>query len=351
MEFARVTLEDKYTLQDGRIYLSGIQALVRLPMMQRARDRAAGLNTAGLISGYRGSPLGGYDNALWQARALLEAHDILFPAGPQRGPCRDRRMGYPAGRTVFRAPRSMACSASGTARGRASIARPTLCKHANWAGTSPQGRRARGCRRRSRGQSSTTAHQSEQTFESGMCRCLSELRSGDLKHRTAGICAVAILRMRVGFKMVSETVEGTVSSPATRSVPRFVQPPVEEPPGGVHIRPEVLAVDGRGQDRRLRRRSCHAYVLLRAPTASIASRSDRRSTAFRHCDRREGVRGCSAALRDMGIDDETAAAAGIGVYKIGLVFRLDSVALIGPRGCCGDPLRRGEEGGCGDSGA
>ncbi len=58
MELARVNLEDKYTLQSGRIYLSGIQALVRLPLMQRARDRAAGLNTAGFISGYRGSPLG-----------------------------------------------------------------------------------------------------------------------------------------------------------------------------------------------------------------------------------------------------------------------------------------------------
>ena len=65
----------------GRIYLSGIQALVRLPLMQRARDRAAGLNTAGFISGYRGSPLGTYDSALWQAKALLEQNDIRFQPG------------------------------------------------------------------------------------------------------------------------------------------------------------------------------------------------------------------------------------------------------------------------------
>lgn len=59
-----VTLDDKYTRTDGRIYLSGIQALVRLPMMQKLRDQAAGLNTAGFISGYRGSPLGTLDEAL-----------------------------------------------------------------------------------------------------------------------------------------------------------------------------------------------------------------------------------------------------------------------------------------------
>ncbi|MDR4200794.1 hypothetical protein, partial [Bacillus altitudinis] len=60
-----VSLDDKYTLERGRIYISGTQALVRLPMLQQERDRAAGLNTAGFISGYRGSPLGALDQALW----------------------------------------------------------------------------------------------------------------------------------------------------------------------------------------------------------------------------------------------------------------------------------------------
>src|SRR2546427_7305216 len=63
-----VTLDDKYALQHGRAFMSGVQALVRLPMLQRQRDAAAGLNTAGFISGYRGSPLGGYDQALWAAK-------------------------------------------------------------------------------------------------------------------------------------------------------------------------------------------------------------------------------------------------------------------------------------------
>ena len=77
----KVTLEDKYELEEGRVFLTGIQALVRLPMMQRQRDLAAGLNTGGFISGYRGSPLGGLDMNLWRAEKYLERHHIKFEPG------------------------------------------------------------------------------------------------------------------------------------------------------------------------------------------------------------------------------------------------------------------------------
>ena len=76
-----VSLDDKYTATEGRIFLSGIQALVRLPMVQRWRDQAAGLNTAGFISGYRGSPLGGLDEALWAAGEHLSRHHVRFQPG------------------------------------------------------------------------------------------------------------------------------------------------------------------------------------------------------------------------------------------------------------------------------
>ena len=65
MAEAAVTLDDKYTLDKGRVFITGVQALARLPMVQRQRDVLNGLNTAGFISGYRGSPLGGYDQQLW----------------------------------------------------------------------------------------------------------------------------------------------------------------------------------------------------------------------------------------------------------------------------------------------
>jgi indolepyruvate ferredoxin oxidoreductase len=78
---AQVELDDKYRLDCERALLSGRQALVRLPIEQRASDRRRGLNTAGLISGYRGSPLGGYDIELWRARDALEASNIRFLPG------------------------------------------------------------------------------------------------------------------------------------------------------------------------------------------------------------------------------------------------------------------------------
>src|SRR6185436_9856395 len=76
-----VSLDDKYQLESGRVYLTGVQALVRLLILQRQRDAAAGLNTAGYISGYRGSPLGGLDQALWKAQKHLAAHHIKFQPG------------------------------------------------------------------------------------------------------------------------------------------------------------------------------------------------------------------------------------------------------------------------------
>ena len=81
MADAAITLDDKYQLERGRAYLSGIQALVLLPMLQQQRDRRANLKTAGFISGYRGSPLGGFDKALWAAKPHLKQHNIVFQAG------------------------------------------------------------------------------------------------------------------------------------------------------------------------------------------------------------------------------------------------------------------------------
>src|SRR5687767_15840062 len=78
---AKVSLEDKYTLERGRVFLTGTQALIRLLMLQRKRDQLAGLNTAGFVSGYRGSPLGGLDQALARAQKHLDQHHVKFQPG------------------------------------------------------------------------------------------------------------------------------------------------------------------------------------------------------------------------------------------------------------------------------
>src|SRR5690349_2697453 len=77
----KASLDDKYTLARGRVFMTGTQALIRLLMLQRERDQLAGLNTAGFISGYRGSPLGGLDQALWRAQKHLEANHLKFSPG------------------------------------------------------------------------------------------------------------------------------------------------------------------------------------------------------------------------------------------------------------------------------
>jgi indolepyruvate ferredoxin oxidoreductase len=96
MKSASVTLEDKYTFDEGRVFITGIQALVRLPLMQRKMDRAAGLDTAGFISGYRGSPLGGYDIALRWRRHCWRSETR------SRGSCKKelRRLDDPCPSTV-----------------------------------------------------------------------------------------------------------------------------------------------------------------------------------------------------------------------------------------------------------
>src|SRR3972149_3017773 len=79
--FYKISIDGKYPLDKGRVFLTRIQALIRLLLLQRDRDQRAGLNTAGFVSGYRGSPLGGLDQALWRAQKHLASHHVKFQPG------------------------------------------------------------------------------------------------------------------------------------------------------------------------------------------------------------------------------------------------------------------------------
>src|SRR5436190_13714552 len=161
MALMEVGLDDKYRLDAKRCFLSGTQALVRLPMLQRQRDRTVGLNTAGFISGYRGSPLGMYDHALWRAKSFLQQHDIAFVPGLNEDLAATAVWGS---QQVGMLPGAKVDGVFGIWYGKGPGVDRSLdaLKHANAAGTSPHGGVIalagddHGC------QSSTLAHQSEQ---------------------------------------------------------------------------------------------------------------------------------------------------------------------------------------------
>jgi TPP-dependent indolepyruvate ferredoxin oxidoreductase alpha subunit len=124
MRSGRVTLDDKYDLSKDRILVTGFQALVRLCMMQKERDRRAGLNTAGLVTGYRGSPLGTLDQQFIRARRFLDRYDVRFQAGLNEDLAATALWGSQQAELRGRAG-STACSVSGTARARVSTAPAT----------------------------------------------------------------------------------------------------------------------------------------------------------------------------------------------------------------------------------
>src|SRR5271156_2505546 len=207
----QVGLDDKYRLDAKRIYLSGIQALVRLPMLQRERDRLQNLNTAGFISGYRGSPLGMYDNALWRAKSVLQSHDIAFVPGLNEDLAATAVWGS---QQVGLFPGAKVDGVFGIWYGKGPGVDRSVdaLKHANSAGSSRNGGVLalagddHGC------QSSTLAHQSEQVFAAALIPILNPATLQD--YLDLGLYGFALSRYSgcwVGFKAIGETVESSAS--------------------------------------------------------------------------------------------------------------------------------------------
>ncbi len=330
MALTRVSLEDKYTLRSGRIYLSGIQALVRLPLMQRQRDRAGGLNTAGFISGYRGSPLGGYDNALWQAQQLLEQNDIRFHPGLNEDLAATAVWGsQQVG--LFRGAKVDGVFAIWYGKGPGVDRSLDVLRHANWAGTSPHGGVLAIAGDDHGAQSTTTAYQCEHVFEAAMMPVLNPATIQD--YLDFGLFGFALSRFSgcwVGFKAVSEAVDSSASVDADPdrvkvSVPRDFQ----TPPDGVHIRWPRAGMDyGLEQERRLFG-SKHAAVRAftrtnRIDRVVIDSPQARLGVAATG----KGYLDLLQAMAELGITDEMAASLGIRVYKIGLAWPLEAEGVL-----------------------
>ncbi len=322
MTLANVTLEDKYLLPSGRVYLSGTQALVRLPLMQRQRDEAAGITTGGFISGYRGSPLGMYDNALWRARAHLEANNIHFEPGLNEDLAATAVWGS---QQIGLFPGAKVSGVFGIWYGKGpGVDRSAdALKHANAAGTSRHGGVLalagddHGC------QSSTLAHQSEQIFQAAMIPILNPATIQE--YLDFGLFGFALSRFSgcwVGFKAVSEAVESSASVEIDPDRAKTLLPTdFEMPLGGLHIRWPDSALD---MEKRLHgpkmaavRAFARANGIDRVVIDPPAARFGIVSTGKAYLDLRQ-------ALADLGLTEQACAALGIRVYKVGMTWPLES---------------------------
>jgi indolepyruvate ferredoxin oxidoreductase len=332
---AEVSLDDKYALEGSVALMNGRQALVRVPLLQRELDRRQGLNTAGLISGYRGSPLGGYDLELKRAESLLKASHIEFQPGinedlaltalagaQQLGFVPDARFEGVFGIWYGKGP---GVDRSGDA-----------IKHANLSGVSKHGGILLAFGDDHTGKSSTTAHQSDLTLASYEVPILYPATVGEVVE--LGLAAIAMSRfsgLLVGLKLVNETADGSAVV-ATDGLPEFLEPAIAPPPGGVHIRVEPRALlerDARVVRHKLPRAAAfaHANRLDRIAFGAEAPRLLIATAGKPYAD-------VLSALHSLHIDEDTARRVGIGVYKVALLFPLDPRRLYEVSAACDEIL-------------
>ena len=315
------TLEHKYTRTDGRIYLSGVQALVRLPLMQAWRDRAAGLKTGGFISGYRGSPLGGLDQMLWKAKKHLKPMGIEFASGLNEDLAATAVWGSQQ-TNLWPGAKVDGVFAMWYGKGPGVDRAGDVFKHGNAAGTSRLGGVLalagddHACR------SSTLPHQSEHEFISAMMPILNP--SGVQDILDMGLYGWALSRYSgrwVGFKTIAETVESSASVIVHPDQLQIVIPTdFELPPGGLNIRWPDPPLD---QEMRL-----HQYAMQAAIAFARANKLDKVvidsprarlgivTTGKSYLDVLE-------ALENLGLDEQACRDIGIRIYKVAMTWPLE----------------------------
>src|SRR5579864_1596962 len=321
MPLAAVRLDDKYTLESGRIYLSGIQALVRLAIMQRRRDAALGLNTAGFISGYRGSPLGGLDQSLWHAQTFLDRNHIRFQPGLNEEMAATAVWGsQQVG--LFPGAKYDGVFAMWYGKGPGVDRSGDALKHGNSAGSAAHGGVLLLAGDDHTCKSSTLAHQSEYAF---MDACIPVLNpSGVQEILDFGLYGWAMSRYSgcwIALKTIAETMDSSASVELDPERVRIVLPEdFEMPPGGLNIRWPDQPLE---QEYRL-----HKFKLYAALAFARANRLDRIvidspyprfgivTTGKSYLDVRQ-------ALDDLGIDEAHAAEIGIRLYKVAMSWPLE----------------------------
>ena len=317
-------LQDRYALAAGSAFMSGVHALVRLPMLQRERDRQQGRNTAGLISGYRGSPLGGYDQALAQAAPYLRDQHIVFQPGVNEELAATalwgtQQLGFaPPGSNRYdgvfgiwygKGPGVDRCA--------------DVFKHANMAGTTPWGGVIAVAGDDHVARSSTAAHQSDHIFKA--CGLPVFFPASVQEILDLGLHAFALSRFAgvwSGMKTIQEIVE---SSATVQIDPQRVQIRLPEdfvlPPGGLHIRwPDTaLAQEARLYDYKWY--AALAYIRANRLNYNVIEGPNDRlglmASGKAFSDTRQ-------ALRDLGLDDSRCQRLGIRLHKVGVVWPLEA---------------------------
>jgi indolepyruvate ferredoxin oxidoreductase len=324
---APVTLDDKYARFEGRVFLTGIQALVRLPLLQKRRDRAAGKHTAGFISGYRGSPLGGYDLALWSAKRHLDAHDIVFSPGVNEDLAATAVWGS---QTVGLMPNPKYDGVFGLWYGKGpGVDRSgDVLKHASYGGTPAWGGAIALCGDDHGARSSTLAHQSDLALIHFGMPVLNPSTVEELV--SYGLSAWALSRYSgcwIGMKALTDTVEGGASIPADMDRIDFATPSdFTMPEGGLNLRARNgSALDVEARHFEQRHFAAQAWVRANKIDRLAWGCEGRRrlgivSTGKAYLDVVE-------ALRGLGLDERRCTELGIGVYKVGMVWPLEPERL------------------------
>jgi indolepyruvate ferredoxin oxidoreductase len=321
MDLAKASLEDKYTLESGRVFMTGTQALIRLMMLQRDRDLRAGLNTAGFISGYRGSPLGGLDQALWRAKTHLESHHIKFQPGVNEDLAATAIWGtQQVG--MFPGANYDGVYSMWYGKGPGVDRCGDVFKHANAAGTARHGGVLALAGDDHAAKSSTLPHQSEHIFKACLIPHLNPSNVQD--YLDLGLHGFAMSRYSgcwIAFKCVTDVVESGSSvivdpNRITSKIPEdFVLPG-----GGLNIRwPDgILEQEARILDYKVYAALayCRANGLDRIVWDSPRARLGIATTGKSYGDVME-------ALSSLGITEQIARDIGIRVYKVAMSWPLE----------------------------
>ncbi|MFO1162829.1 MAG: indolepyruvate ferredoxin oxidoreductase family protein [Reyranellaceae bacterium] len=319
--FGDYALEDRYRLDKGRVYLTGIQALVRLPMMQRQRDLAAGLNTGGFISGYRGSPLGMYDHALWTAKRYLKDNNIHFQPGLNEDLAATSVWGTQQV-NLFPGATVDGVFAIWYGKGPGVDRSMDVLKHGNAAGTSPHGGVIALAGDDHGAQSSTLPHQSEQVFAAAMIPVINPATVQE--YLDFGLLGFALSRYSgcwIGFKAISETVESGSSVWVDPERIKIIMPTdFQLPPGGLGIRNPDPPMEAEKRLHGPKMAAVKAFVRANGFDRTVIDPPQARigimTTGKAYLDTRQ-------ALEDLGIDEARARSLGIRLYKVGMTWPLE----------------------------